>query len=71
MGTQKNRLDETVFEHPKHMLKLMVKENIYNFTLKNFVYLNLWAKAQASLCAWAFIAQQFDKHQNLMCWLIY
>ena len=28
-----------VFEHPKHMFKLI--ENIYNFMLKIFVYLNL------------------------------
>ena len=29
MGTQKNRLDETVlFEHPKHMFKLMDKKII-------------------------------------------
>ena len=28
-------------EHPKHMLKIYGEENIYNFTLKFFVYLNL------------------------------
>ena len=28
MGTQKNRLNETSFEHPKHMFKLMGKEII-------------------------------------------
>ena len=26
VGTQKNRLNETLFEHPKHTLKLMGKE---------------------------------------------
>ena len=30
------------FDHPKHMLKHMAKKNNYNFTLKIFVYLNLW-----------------------------
>ena len=28
MGTQKNRLNETFFEHPKPMLKLMGKKII-------------------------------------------
>ena len=47
LGTQKNRLNETVhgsFDHPKHMLTLMGKKifTIFKFTLKNFVYLNLW-----------------------------
>ena len=29
------------FGHPKHMLKLIDKKNINNFTLKYFAYLNL------------------------------
>ena len=29
-------------EHPKQMLKLMGKKNIYTFTPKDFAYLNLW-----------------------------
>ena len=28
-GIEKNRLDETFFEHPKHMFKLMGKEKKY------------------------------------------
>ena len=36
VGTQKNRLNETVFEHPKQMLKFMG-----NFTQKLFAYLIL------------------------------
>ena len=38
MGTQKNRLNETV---RKTYVQTDGLENIYNFTLKNFVYLNL------------------------------
>ena len=39
MGTQKNRLDETVlFEHPKHMFKLMDKKIIT--ILSRFILLN-------------------------------
>ena len=41
MGTQKNRLNETVLLSTQNILKLMRKKNIYNFTLKKFVYLNL------------------------------
>ena len=41
MGTQKNRLNETVLWAPKTYVQTDGLENIYNFTLKNFVYLNL------------------------------
>ena len=37
VGTQKNRLNET----PKTYFKIDREENINNFTLKNFVYINL------------------------------
>ena len=46
MGTQKNRLNETFFEHPNHMFKLMGKEinaivgaqtiRIWNYNMKLF-----------------------------------
>ena len=36
MGTQKNRS----FEHPKHMLKLIVKKILHLYA-KNFVYIDL------------------------------
>ena len=35
VGTQKNHLYETFFEHPKHILKPMGKKYRCNFTLKN------------------------------------
>ena len=35
------RIVSSSFEHPKHMLKNMGKNNIYNFTLKIYVNLNL------------------------------
>ena len=34
-----------LISQPKDMLKLMGNKNIYNFTLKIFVYLNLWVCA--------------------------
>ena len=41
MGSQKNRLNETIlFEHPKHMQKLKGKM-IFTIFAPNFVYLNL------------------------------
>ena len=44
VGTQKKRLNE----HPKHELKRMNKK-IFNFTLKNFVHLNLCWQAKGKL----------------------
>ena len=41
MGTQKNRLNK-FFWAPKIYAKNYGQENIYNFMLKIFVYLNLW-----------------------------
>ena len=38
MGTQKKRLNEN-----QTMLKLMEKKNNYNFTLKDFPYLDIYA----------------------------
>ena len=38
MGTQKNRLDETSFAHPKHMFKLMGKKIITILRLKKLLY---------------------------------
>ena len=38
--TQKKPLKDGSFEHPKHV-KTDGEENIYNFMLKKFVYLNL------------------------------
>ena len=35
VGTQKNRLNETVLLAPKTYVKTEEYENIYNFTLKN------------------------------------
>ena len=40
MGTQKNRLNEMFFGHPKYMLKFMDKELFTSFA-NFFVYLNL------------------------------
>ena len=42
MGTQKNHLNETGFLAPKTYVKTDGQENIYNFKLKIFAYLNLW-----------------------------
>ena len=42
VGTQKNRLNETVLLSNKTYAKNYEKENIHNFTLKVFVYINLW-----------------------------
>ena len=39
---KKNRLDETVLLSTKTYATTDGKENINNFTLKNFAYLNLW-----------------------------
>ena len=49
MGTQKNSFNEKV-GHQIHMLNLMGKR-IYNFTLKNFIYLNLcyWSRGQTDI----------------------
>ena len=41
MRTQKNRLNETVLLITQTYVKTDVSENIYNFTLKFVVYLNL------------------------------
>ena len=41
VGTQKDCFDEMVLLSTQNMLKLMGKKNIYNFTLKNLVHLNL------------------------------
>ena len=41
MDIQKNRLYETVLLSTKTYVKTDGEENIYNFTLKYFVYLNL------------------------------
>ena len=38
----KKRLNDSSFDQPKHMFKLMSKKNIYTFTFKIFVYLNLY-----------------------------
>ena len=37
LGTQKNRLEQQTYVLTDQL------ENIYNFTLKIFVYLNLWS----------------------------
>ena len=47
------------FEHPKHMLKIIGKyikyiENIYNFRLKFFVYLNIRVYKELTFCACIF-----------------
>ena len=39
---KKNPLNETFLWAPKTYAKNCGLEKIYNFTLKNFVYLNLW-----------------------------
>ena len=41
VSTQKNRLDETVLFSTQNGALSYGKENIYNFRLKFFVYLNL------------------------------
>ena len=41
VGTQKNHLNEMVILSTKTFVKTDGLENIYNFTLKNVVYLNL------------------------------
>ena len=35
MGSQKNPLSDSSFEHPKHILKIMGKE-IFHFYVENF-----------------------------------
>ena len=43
MGTQKNRLNEAVLLRTQNITaKTHELENIHNFTLKDFVYLDLW-----------------------------
>ena len=41
VGTQKNHLNETFFEHPKDMFIKMSKKEKYHFTLIKFPYLDL------------------------------
>ena len=41
VGTQKNRLNETVLLSTQNICSIDSEENIYNFTLKMFVLLNL------------------------------
>ena len=41
VGTQKNRLNETILLSTKTYVKTDGQENIYKFTLKFFAYLNL------------------------------
>ena len=41
VGTQKNHLNEMVLLRIQTYVQTDGLENIYNFTLKNFVYLNL------------------------------
>ena len=40
VGTQKNHLNETVLLSTQNNDKIDGEENVYNFTLKCFVYLN-------------------------------
>ena len=42
VGTQKNRHNETVLLSTKKYDKTDRLENIYKFTLKHLVYLNIW-----------------------------
>ena len=49
MGTQKNRLNETVLFSTQNICLSLRVRNIYNFTLKNFVYLNLWIQVKINL----------------------
>ena len=49
VGTQENRLNETVLLSTKPYVKTDEQENIYNFTLKDFVYLNLCFRFICSL----------------------
>ena len=52
VGTQKNRLNETVLLSTKHMFKLVDKKIIIKFTL-NFL-LNSWMKVQNFQKFWIF-----------------
>ena len=46
LGSQKNCLNE----QPKHnYIQTDGLEDIYNFTLRNFVYLNLWIRTNVDL----------------------
>ena len=56
MGTQKNRLIETVLLSTQNMLKMMGKK-IFTFNFC-FVYLNLWPIINALLLLLAFGEQQ-------------
>ena len=50
VGTEKSRLNEIFFEHPKHMFKLIDKKMITTFLCFNFLtiwtYANQWHKEE-------------------------
>ena len=50
MGTQKNRLNDGSFEHPKHMLKLMDKKIYLQFYAQNFCLSKPMGSMEFILC---------------------
>ena len=49
MGTQKNRLDETVLLSTQNICKNLRVRKYLHFTLKSFVYLGLWPSSASFL----------------------
>ena len=64
VGTQNNRLNETFFERPKHLLKTDGKKIFTILHSKKYVYLNLWLYNHFFCSAFLILIFSFNQYEN-------